>query len=214
VEIVGCRITGGGVAPDGAVDLGEFADITTARFGGQVGAPCGCIGCWDDFNSVQGEWTHNRKDRIGRFHASDYNSLVCQLDDGEGPEPRPAPANKACWSGIGDFNPTKGRKEVRVAFRVEVEDRGEPGAGKNAGAQDDVYRIRIWVPIPSSNETPEGLAMDACCENPEPVGKAARQPDIDDGGNLIHGNIQIHPQIASHTDVCPPPNDFCSEDPQ
>src|SRR5262249_28793266 len=38
---IGCRVTAGGVSP------GSLADISSANFGGQVGAPCGCVGCSD-----------------------------------------------------------------------------------------------------------------------------------------------------------------------
>ena len=58
-------------------------------------------------------------------------------------------------------------------------------------------------------ETAEGLANGACCTNSNPVGDAARQPEIDDGGDVIHGNIQIHPQIPSHVDICPVPAESC-----
>jgi hypothetical protein len=209
----GCRITGGGVTPDGQTDPGQFAETRKQTFGGQVGAPCGCIGCFDEFDNIQGNWTHVRHSRNGRFHASGFNSLVCGCDgvfDGElcnpgdreqGPEPRRAPANMACWSGIGDFE-----RDV-VAFRVEVQDRGEPGAGRNAGLLEDVYRIRMW--IPTGGETAEDLADDACCTNQEPVGRA---PDLDDGGHLVHGNIQIHPVLPNtERDICPPPDGSCTE---
>jgi hypothetical protein len=213
---LGCRITAGGIAPDGAVDEGEFANIPKATFGGQVGAPCGCIGCFDELEHVQGSWTHSRKKRKGSFHALDYNSLVCGCDgvfDGElcnpddrdpGPEPRPAPANMACWSGIGDFNPTNGRRTIRVAFRVEVEDRSEPG-GPQGSDPVDVYRIRIWVP--GDGEDVWDLADQACCTNADPTGRA---PDVDDGDDLINGNIQIHPMIHHSEDgVCPVPRGEC-----
>jgi hypothetical protein len=212
---LGCRITAGGITPDGNIDTGALANILRATFGGQVGAPCGCIGCFDEFDHIQGNWQHSRKTRKGSFHAKDYNSLVCGCDgvfDGElcnpgdrelGPEPRRAPANMACFSGIGDFNPTNGRRTISVAFRVEVEDRSEPAVGKVA--PDDVYRIRIWVP--AQGETAAELADQACCTNANPTGRA---PNVDDGGNLVHGNIQIHPPLK-HTEsgTCPVPNGTC-----
>ncbi len=216
-EFLGCRITAGGITPDGQMDTGALADILRATFGGQVGAPCGCIGCFDEFDHIQGNWTHSRKSRRGSFHAKDYNSLICGCDgvfDGElcnpgdrepGPEPRPAPANMACFSGIGDFNPTSGRRAVAVAFRVEVEDRSEPAVGKLQ--PDDVYRIRIWIPGPG--ETPAALADQACCTNSSPTGRA---PDVDDGGVIIHGNIQIHPVLPNtEQGTCPVPNGSCQQ---
>jgi hypothetical protein len=214
----GCRITAGGIAPDGGVDLEDFADISVAYHGGQVGAPCGCIGCFDQFDHVQGQWQHQRKKQKGNFHARDYNSLVCGCDgvlDGNlcgdrdtGPLPRPAPANIACFSGKGNLK--RGGRSIEAAFRVEVEDRGEPGAGENSDPTPDVYRMRIWVP--KGQETIEGLALGACCTNGEPTGQAARQPEIDDGGDVLKGNIQIHPQIPAHIGECPVPDGVCTED--
>src|SRR5262249_27482506 len=68
VGVIGCRITGGRVI--------EIAD-GKATGGGQVGAPCGCIGCFDQFNNIQGNWVHERHKSQGRFKATDFNSLVC-----------------------------------------------------------------------------------------------------------------------------------------
>src|SRR5207253_1451387 len=63
---VGCRITGGGTV-NGVLDPNVMAEITKAQFAGQVGAPCGCFGCFDKFDpklaSVQGNWTHQRKNK-------------------------------------------------------------------------------------------------------------------------------------------------------
>jgi len=219
---LGCRITAGGITPDGGVDETVFADLVKATFGGQVGAPCGCIGCFDEFDNIQGSWQHTRHHHKGNFHAMLYNSLICGCDgvmDGNlcnpgdrdlGPEPRKAPANLACFSGVGELAPNNGRRTVLVAFRVEVEDRGEPGAGANAAPTDDVYRIRIWVP--QADETVEALADDACCTHGEPVGSAARSPDIDDGGSIVHGNIQIHPMLPNTVKgICPPPDTACPQ---
>jgi hypothetical protein len=108
-----------------------------------------------------------------------------------------------CFSGIGDFNPTNGRMTISVAFRVEVEDRSEPAVGKVA--PDDVYRIRIWVP--AQGETAAALADQVCCTNANPTG---RPPNVDDGGNLIHGNIQIHPPLPNtESGTCLVPNGTC-----
>jgi hypothetical protein len=218
-----CRITGGGIVyedtggdgePDPVTDPNLLAEIQRATFGGQVGAPFGIVGCHDDFDHIQGQWTHIRHKHRGSFHASDYNSLVCGCDDGNGgpgnldgnvcnpgdreagPEPRRAPANIACWTGVGNYNPSHGRRTLRVAFRVEVEDRGEPGAGRNAGNLEDVYRIRIWIPqhTGQNQEDENELADLACCTNPSPD---IRPPDVTDGGNLIHGNLQIHPPTGN-----------------
>jgi hypothetical protein len=205
---LGCRITGGGIASDARGDI-ALGEIKKATFGGQVGASCGCIGCFDiEDDMIQGNWTHSRKVKKGRFHAKDYSSLVCDLDNGEGPEPRPAPANKACFAGIGYLAEGGGKRSQPVAFRVEVEDRGEPGAGSNSGDMADVYRMRIW--IPGQGENPEDLLDGICCLNAEPVG--VPDPDVDDGGELIKGNIQIHPVLPNtERDICPPPTQVTEE---
>jgi hypothetical protein len=177
--------------------MGTFANIREGSFGGQVGAPCGCIGCFDELDHVQGSWQYSRKSTEGKkgtMHARDYNSLVCALDQGAGPAPPAAPANKACFAGVGDFSPTSGQKTERVAFRVQVEDRGEPGSA-------DVYRIWIWTE--SSGMNADKLAEAACCLNPVPAGAS-----IIDGGVLVSGNIQIHPELPK-SEVCPRPKGEC-----
>jgi hypothetical protein len=248
--VIGCRITGGFILPDGSTDDSGFMSIAKGTGGGQVGASCGCIGCFDDFDHIRGNWSYSRKNsngpgNLGTFHASDFNSLMCGCDDGmggpgvigtgpgnkiglcnpddrdPGPEPRPSPANVACWTGVGVLSPpTLGKRTVPVAFRVHVEDRGEPGAGKNSGPSSDVYHIEIWVPNRDPvtgqdvnlNETPEDLAKAACCFDPDPNLRAA---NIDDGGSLNKGNIQIHPQTpGTESGICPPPpheQSLCSE---
>jgi hypothetical protein len=66
-----------------------------------------------------------------------------------------------------------------------------------------VYHIEIWIPAAGSNETPESLAQQACCFSPDPT---LRPANIDDGGNLNKGNIQIHPELPNTVnDRCPPP---------
>jgi uncharacterized repeat protein (TIGR01451 family) len=193
----GCRITGGGHI-NGTTDPTTMADISSAHFGGQVGAPCGCIGCFDEFGHIQGNWQHDRKAHNGTLHAKSYNSLVCAFDKGAGPDHPVVNANKACFSGVADYNPTNGKKTILVAFRVEVEDRGEPG-------KDDRYRMRVW--IPTSTETSDDLARQACCTNAAPVG---RTPNLDDDGRLVGGNIQIHPALRKSTDgQCPVPRGAC-----
>ena len=65
-----------------------------------------------------------------------------------GPEPRRAPANKIVFTGVGDWACPNGRREPRAAlFRVDIEDRSEPGGFHPGGAKPpaDRYRIRIWV---------------------------------------------------------------------
>jgi hypothetical protein len=239
---LGCRLTGGGIVcdpkdPDSActTDPTTEAEIQKATFGGQVGAPYVIGGCnLDNFDCIQGEWTHMRHNGKGTFHASEYNSMICRCVDAEGndvlpvgqlcnpchgpdchaddypgPEPRPAPANVACFSGKGLWKPTPGRRQIPVAFRVEWEDRGEPGAGQNAGNLEDVYRIRIWIPNVSPNKQDDEatrLAVAACCSNTvDQVVSAIGLPDVNDGGNLTHGNLQIHPQTGNpnNNSTCP-----------
>jgi hypothetical protein len=220
---------------------GDF-DATKATAGGQVGAPCGCIGCFNGFDQVQGQWQYSRKKQQGTLHASGFNSLVCgcescgtdnqlqsklsgQLCNAKdlecGPGHPAAPANIACFSGTGDYSITPGKTRT-VAFRVNVEDRGEPGSGQNAtctsagkpltcctglgtGECDDVYRIQVYIPNDTENAT--DLAAAICCTGPGIIPN--RPPDIDDGDDLVQGNIQIHPQIASHADTCPVPTGSC-----
>src|SRR5262249_3116572 len=214
----GCRITGGRTItldnPTGD------AEITKGTGGGQVGAPCGCIGCFDQFENIQGNWEYNRHKNQGSFKATDFNSLVCGCEscptdgmtpvknmdgnvcnDGDracGPSPPNAPANLACFSGTGTFNATgSSKKTANVAYRVEVEDHGEPG-GTSGDATTDEYRI--WIYIPTGTETVKTLAVAICCHNPDtdvanPENeqfRAGRVADLFDGGNIVHGNLQIH----------------------
>src|SRR6185295_16445428 len=136
LEQAGCRVTGGRQVLDDQVE-GEM-EITKATGGGQVGAPCGCIGCFDEFDHIQGNWNHSRKKKQGSFKATDFNSLVCGCEcedaggndistlDGNlcnegnricGPEPRKAPANLACFSGTGTWSETSNKRTEPVAFR-------------------------------------------------------------------------------------------------
>src|SRR2546426_1987750 len=131
-QVAGCRITGGG-AVNGMIDPNIMADISQAQFSGQVGAPCGCFGCFDNFDpkraSVQGEWNHQRKNKGGSLHASIFNSLVCSCEGGSvgafcpsAEHPR-TPADHICITGVGDFMPDKGNPKgggIPVAFRFEA----------------------------------------------------------------------------------------------
>ncbi len=146
VDAIGCRITGGrfildeGPDPFDVTGEGDLV-IQRGQGGGQVGAPCGCIGCFDEFDHVQGNWQYSRKKKRGSFHAKDFNSLVCGCTDcdgnpvplqgglcnpGEdacGPEPRKAPANVACFSGVGKLQRDRHRQEDDRR-RVPRRDRG------------------------------------------------------------------------------------------
>jgi hypothetical protein len=139
-----------------------------------------------------------------------------------GPLPRPAGANKIVFTGVGDWADPNGRRAPRATlFRVDIEDRGEPGnahaqaANGKPGRVPDRYRIRIWVLSNAELAQLRGgsgdrylldfrNAISACIGlNVQdgatvPNGTAAfgvRAPDIDDGGELDHGNHQIHPAI-------------------
>jgi hypothetical protein len=225
---------------------------------------------------IHGRWTHVRHVQgglEGNFHARFFDTLDCACLDTNfvspgscqygpgtvvnnvcgnrniGPEPRKAPANKIAFTGVGDWACPNGRREPRAClFRVDIEDRGEPG---NAHALDrngkegrvpDRYRIRIWVlsdaelaqlnsgggadpyllnfrncisacnGIDFQDGTCQARACssDSCSEGGPATptisfGTATcgvRLPNIDDGGELLHGNHQIHPSIKE----CDPTN--------
>jgi hypothetical protein len=147
---------------------------------------------------------------------------VCNADDHKvaGPQPRPAGANKIVFTGVGDWADPNGRRAPRAClFRVDIEDRSEPGGSHPKGgvAPADRYRIRIWVLTNDELAKLRGggtgadkylkgfrTAIGACNGlNVQdgatvPNGAAAfgvRAPDIDDGGELERGNHQIHPAI-------------------
>src|SRR5438067_1066209 len=212
--LAGCRITGGGAIPGGGVDptvMGETTVLT--EFAGQVGGPCGCFGCFDNFDpkraSVQGEWKYKLKKHGGSLHASIFNSLVCSCLGGSvgslcpsAEHPR-TPADHICVTGIADLSPDTGngnKASTPVAFRFEATDNGEPGTG-------DVYEIHI--PGPARGQTTTDLAKAICCTRPfvQPPGTTVFANDL---GTIIRGNIQIHPALAKSTDgTCPPPSGMC-----
>ena len=211
-QVEGCRITGGG-SVNGQIDPNIMAEISRAQFAGQVGAPCGCFGCFDKFDpklaSVQGEWNHQRKNKGGSLHANTFNSLVCSCLGGavgslcpDAAPPR-TPADHICVTGIGDFTPDNGTAKkggVPVAFRFEATDHGEPG-------RNDVYEMHILMP--AAGQTTADLAKAICCTRPfvQPAGTTVI---ANDSGSLIAGNVQIHPALAKSTDgTCPPPSGMC-----
>jgi hypothetical protein len=211
-----------------------------------IGNPC-----------IHGRWTHVRHTKgglEGNFHARYYDTLDCAClgielsasglwndgisEDGRcnpgdkisGPEPRKSPANKIVFTGVGDWADPNGRREPRASlFRVDIEDRSEPGGSHPGGAKEpaDRYRIRIWVLSEAEKNrlaNPSDGLLDfrnciAACHGLKyrdgvlasdidnncggagtltfPGGCPVRQPDIDDGGELLHGNHQIHPQIKA-----------------
>lgn len=226
----GCRVTGGGQV----TNFVQSACIPTpapekVTHGGQVGAPFSVATAFDpNSKCISGEWEHVRHIGTGldgNFHASNFDSLMCAClgcpenpgspgivgelcNPGDricGPEPRRAPANKICFSGVGDYAVTGGNKTPQIAiFRVDIEDRGEGPTNP-----PDRYRIRIWLlnstdadcGRPFTADSPEGLALRLAvgCANPltEDVSPNAGPPDIDDSGDLIKGNHQIHPATGA-----------------
>jgi hypothetical protein len=239
----GCRTTGGGKQPS----TSTFPRVRYATHGGQVGAPVGNETHFSpDSTCIQGNWQHVRHLQgglRGNFHAKSYDSLMCAClacDGGPGsvagelcnpgnrlcgPEPRKAPANKITFTGVGDYVLTQGRRTPRaVIFRVDLEDRSEPGGSHPRGGKlpADRYRLRIWILTPAEKALLDGAdrllamreAIAATKDNtvlkdgavkldgvtPVDLGTAVfgiRPPDIDDGGELERGNHQIHPSIKS-----------------
>jgi len=215
--------------------LGQANCVVTVK--NQAGNPC-----------IHGRWTHVRHGvpgTEGNFHARLYDTLastcvdtnldaggsygpgtvvnaVCNPDDpAAGPAPRRAPANKLAFTGVGDWSDGQGgRAPQSVLFRVDVEDRGEPGGSHAHGglAPPDRYRIRIWVLSDTElaqlhsggGQDPYLLsfrnAISACAgisvrDGADVANGTAvfgvRAPDIDDGGELQRGNVQIHPEIQN-----------------
>jgi hypothetical protein len=192
---------------------------------------------------ISGEWEHNRhltkNSLVGVLHASgngnvhQFDSHLCAClpcpenpgavgvvggfcNPGDricGPEPRRAPANKICFSGVGDYTTSNGQKTLKAVFRVDIEDRGE-GNSHVSPLPLDRYRIRIWVldPAcgrPSDPDSAAGLAIRyAASADPTKIAVLATTedlkvnipPDIDDGGDMTQGNHQIHPQTGA---TCP-----------
>src|SRR5213596_4150861 len=117
----------GGDAPEHCGD--RASDALDATHGGQVGAPVGVATAFTpDSACIQCEWQHVRHIRpklYGNFHARTFDSLNCAClpcagDPGSGtvtvtdglcnpgdricgPEPRRAPDNAICFSGVGDY---------------------------------------------------------------------------------------------------------------
>jgi hypothetical protein len=194
---------------------------------------------------IHGRWTHVRHGtagNVGNFHARRYDTLasacldtnvgpggvygagtivngVCNPGDRDsGPGQPRAAANKIVFTGVGDWAPQSGRRQPQtVLFRVDIEDRGEPGGSHPRGshAPPDRYRIRIWVLSDLELQQLQGSGPDsrltafrtaiAACNGlgvrdgaDVPNGAAAfgvRAPEIDDGGELQRGKHQIHPAV-------------------
>jgi hypothetical protein len=157
---------------------------------------------------------HIRPGLKGNFHTRSFDSLNCAClpcDDsgGEvvdglcnpgdrtcGPEPRRAPANAICFSGVGDYAETNGKRNTNVVFRADVQDRSEPG-GTNGPPPPDRYRLRLWFLNGADPASPDVIALRTAvgCAHAGEEAVDAVTPDIDDGGDLIRGNQQIHPAL-------------------
>jgi hypothetical protein len=174
---------------------------------------CACLPC-DDFTLSLPTWETSKL----ACHPQDrtYHSLGQLIDNLCnhtvprslcGPEPRKASSNKIAFSGVADWTPINGKRSQRVVFRVDLEDRGEPGnahAIKSAGKKNgpDRYRMRMWFITGDENSAANRAlrsavaVRDATTEVVDATlcnGSVTPEPDIDDGGDLDRGNRQIHP---------------------
>jgi hypothetical protein len=175
---------------------------------------CACLPC-DDFTLSTPTWLTSKLS----CHPADrtYNSLgqitddLCNHTDPRsacGPEPRKAPSNKIAFSGVANWTPINARRTQRVVFRVDLEDRSEPGGAfpKGGTPPPDRYRMRMWY-ITGSEDSAVNRALraavavrDATTEVVSPTlcdGSPTPEPDIDDGGDLDRGNRQIHPNTSA-----------------
>jgi len=183
---------------------------------------CACLPC-DDFNLSTPVWPTSNlschpQDRTYTGSGNVTDGL-CNHDTVCGPEPRKAPDNKICFSGVGDYTLSNGKKtENKVVFRVDIEDRGEPGgahpiAQANKLNAPDRYRMRMWFIDPASvdtapilalreavscrNATTEVVAGTLPCDQSINSSTSVPEPNIDDGGDLDRGNRQIHPNTGA-----------------
>jgi hypothetical protein len=176
---------------------------------------CACLPC-DDFTEYDTWGGCHPKDR--KYNSTDplvpgkHFGLCNPGDRACGPEPRPAPANKLCFSGASE-------KFQSTVFRVDIEDRGEPGNAHAIGSSGkdklpDRYRIRLWfVPngtaiddlsvlalrqaVACVDPTDERVAPQLPCNLTFKGSNTTPPPDIDDGGDLDRGNRQIHPNTGA-----------------
>jgi len=159
---------------------------------------------------IQGRWTHVRHNEgglEGNFHARIFDTLacaclgdsfantntcvyeqgvvtngICNPVEGNGhSNGRLGPANKIAFTGVGEWVDPEGRRQPHSAlFRVDIEDRGEPGGAKpiDGDRPADRYRIRIWVLIPDEvlrlNDPTDGLInIPAGCDSCTTVSRNA-----------------------------------------
>jgi hypothetical protein len=178
---------------------GSYCSSNRGLFGGLVGSGCGCIGCTDENDLIDGIWVHVRSGSGGMLKTKDFDSLICGCDETMNGKLCPSTRgheNQACFTGVGWV------KDKSVAFRIEVVDRGS-----NSSTTDrDSYRTRIW--IPKWNETADGLSKAACCTKKVPN---IRTADVDDAASVGLGDIIIHEVDGSH--MCPAPTGICPDAP-
>jgi hypothetical protein len=191
---------------------------------------CACLDCVHNDTAPCGVQTSNPvacQNETCLNHPLDRsygtNSLINGLcfdktKAGCGPFPPAAPANKICFSGVGDYVCTQGKKtENKVVFRVDLEDHSEPGGAhpKGGSPPPDRYRMRMWFidPTQVSSQATLNLRATVSCKNAatevipctlDCSGLSTPLPDIDDGGDLDRGNRQIHPSTgaADHCTTC------------
>jgi hypothetical protein len=194
---------------------------------------------------IHGRWTHVRHGQggsRGNFQARLFDTLatvclttnigpggvyssgtisngICNPGDRlSGPGQPRAAANKIVFTGVGDWTDSSGRRTPQaVLFRVDIEDRGNPGGSHPHGSKDpaDRYRIRIWVLTEAEIAQIRGTGADpyllafrtaiSACRGLSvrdgvdvPNGTTVfgvRPPNIDDGGELERGKHQIHPLV-------------------
>ena len=232
VALGGCRVTGGGVIDRIDTEPPVNGETHGGQVGAPVGVAIAfadqaseCIqGEWEHVRHVKGSADNCTSPSVcGNFHARTFDTLqcgclpccedqdtgvvvenLCNPDDKIcGPEPREAPANKICFSGVGDYTFTKGKKSPQIAvFRVDIEDRSEPGTKPKADCDPtDRYRMRMWFVQDANSDEARDLRLDISCGY---LGEgdivASKLPNIDDGGDLETGNHQIHPSLKA---TCP-----------
>lgn len=164
-------MTGGGqLTDDNDGDL-KKKDHEQISFGGNVGVRLD--------GTLHGQWQanlHNVSDDSldkGKFHSTSIDSVIFQnIDTLEEAAPPESVYNFIEFSATGRFNGEDG-----WSVTVRATDTGEPGNGKNAGADSDSLRVRLF--------DPNGVEVyDSQTDFPAQQG---------DRHELDNGNIQIHP---------------------
>jgi hypothetical protein len=189
---------------------------------------------------IFGVWQHDRyrtQNRlVGTFRAESsgslnpFDSLLCvSLSNNHTPDlratreasgsfphqirptkPPREPANKICFSGIGNYTFADAKRTVPAVFRVDIEDRSlDLGHGRTVPA--DWYRLRLWLLDSTCGRsfTPAstaGMALRwaASADSAKIAHRATTEdlkdpvvagpPDIDDGNLVVQGAHWIHPQ--------------------